>query len=584
MPFDAQECPAPLLINTESDSPSEDGGSATSQTPTPPSVPLEIPPTDSFRPDADRSSPRESPPPETQPPPDHREVMGTSELLSSPSATQTVLQVTPQDTPVVEPVAEVEQEPEHQLTPPPPAREASPVPQKVKTSFKDFLMRKKKGQAESPIIPTSTIPLLEPATTVPDVHAGGPDAIANPSESANEPVAAPLERASGPPPTEPGDVYMGTSHTPAPGPEPVKGDSGVTQPPQTKSDDPSESWLLDSQFLRPGIIVCLRDGSVQEWDRGDFVGVPGVAESLVNLPGRPPTASFRPTTGPRRAVVIPVTAIIPARPRWEGDIVTILSGQHEGKVGKVVKLTEDVVSVDLNGPETAVVDLELRWVCLFSRESQTFPFSPPPPPPRALPEKGNSMSPPPAPQSEDGEIPDPPPRSQSQQPCSPPSPPITTILRAAPLNAPTQPRSFQSPWKNNTLPVIPSRPNSLSHLLNANPNGSVNSNLSNLSTTFANSPNRPGPPSGPKALRGLNPRTPFDVSRYKPGMGSGLSGNGMSGPAGVNGNGMGAGLKRDLNPNNGHPAIPKGPSADRERERERGNGNWSTKNWGSGWR
>jgi len=63
-------------------------------------------------------------------------------------------------------------------------------------------------------------------------------------------------------------------------------------------------------------------------------------------------------------------------------------------------------------------------------------------------------------------------------------------------------------------------------------------------------------------------------------MGSGLNGNGITGLPGVNGNG----LKRELNPNNGHPAIPKGPSADRDRDRERTNGNWSTKNWGGGWR
>jgi len=578
----AQECPPPPLMNTESAHPSADDGFATPQTHTPQNVPLEIPPTNDFQPNADPSPLHELPP---QQPSDHREAMGTSELLSSPSITQSVPQVTPHGTPVVEPVAEVKQEPEHQLTPPPPLREASPVPQKVKTSFKDFLMRKKKGQAESPTIPTSTIPLLEPTPTVPTIHAGGPDPAVNPSEVANEPVAAPLERPSGPPPTEPPDVDMDTSSSPAPEPEPVKVESEVAQPPQIKSDDPPDSWLLDSQFLRPGVVVCLREGSVQEWDRGDFVGVPGVADSLVNLPGRPPTVSFKPTIGRRRTVVIPVTAIIPARPRCEGEIITIISGQHEGKVGKVVRLTEDTVSVDLDGPETAVVDVELPWVCLFSREGRTFPPSPPPPPPPALSEKGNSMSPPPAPQSEDGEIlQDPPPRSQSQQPCNPSPPPMTTPLRAAPLNAPTQPRSFQSAWKNNTLPTIPSRPNSLSHLLNANPNGSVNNNLSNLSTTFANSPNRPGPPSGPKALRGLNPRTPFDVSRYKTGMGSGLSGNGMSGPTGVNGNGIGVGIKRDLNPNNGHPAIPKGPSADRERERERGNSNWSTKNWGSGWR
>ena len=578
-----QECPAPLTIHVESAHPPADAGSPTLQTRTPP-IPLEIPLIDDFRPNAD-PSPLYEPPP--QQPSDYREPMGTSELLSSPPITQCVL--TPQGTPVVEPVAELEQEPERQLTPPPPLREASPVPQKVKTSFKDFLMRKKKEQVESPIIPTLTIPPLEPTPTVPVVPVPGSDASRNPSEAAKKPVAVPLERPSGPPPTETPDVDIDSSSSPAPEPEPVKVEPEVTQPPQIWSGGPPKSWLLDAQFLWPGVVVCLREGSVQELEQGDFVGVHGVIDSLVNLPGRPPTASFKSIVGRRRGVVIPVTAIVPARPKWEGESIIILSGQHEGKVGKVVRLAEDMVSIDLDGPETAVVDVGLPWVCLFSslpsREFPTAPPSPPPPLPHALSEKGDSTSPPPAPQSEDGEIPqDPVPRSQSQQPGNRSSSPVTTPLRAAPLNAPTQPRSFQSAWKNNTLPTIPSRPNSLSHLINANPNGGVSSSLTNLSTTFANSPNRPGPPSGPKALRGLNPRTPFDVSRYKTGMGSGLSGNGMSGTTGVNGNGMGVGLKRELNPNNGHPAIPKGPSADRERERERGNGNWSTKNWGSGWR
>lgn len=195
------------------------------------------------------------------------------------------------------------------------------------------------------------------------------------------------------------------------------------------------------------------------------------------------------------------------------------------------------------------------------------------------------MSPPPIPQSEDGEIlPDPLPRSKSQLPGNSPLPQTSTPLRTIPINPPTQPRSFQNSWKNNT-PTIPSRPNSLSHLMNANPNGSVNNNPGNLSNAFANTPNRPSPPSGPKALRGLNQRPSFEASRFKSGvLGSGLNGNGVSGLSGMNGNGMGVGPKRESNPNNGHPAIPKGPLADRERERERTNGNWSTKNWGGGWR
>lgn len=194
------------------------------------------------------------------------------------------------------------------------------------------------------------------------------------------------------------------------------------------------------------------------------------------------------------------------------------------------------------------------------------------------------MSPSPAPQSEDGEIlQDPAPSNQSQQPSNSNFSQGTPPLRAAPINAPTQPRSFQSAWKNNSS-SIPSRSNSLSHLMNANPNGGVN-NPSNTSNAFTNPPNRPSPPSGPKALRGLNPRTPFDGSRFKAGvLSSGLNGNGASGLSVMNGNGMGIGLKRELNPNNGHPGIPKGPSADRERERERTNGSWSTKNWGGGWR
>ena len=331
-------------------------------------------------------------------------------------------------------------------------------------------MRKKKEQVESPVIPLSTIP-LEPTPDFLDVPAGGSDEVANPSEgvkeTAEEQGGAPFEQSSRAPVTESSDVIMDRSSSPVHEPEPIKVKPEIPQPPQIKSDGPPESWLFDSQLLRP-------------------------------REGRAPTPS------------------------------------------------------------------------------------PLPAPPRVPPEKGNSMSPSPAPQSEDGEIPqDPLPRSQPPQLGNSSFPQVITPLRAAP---PTQPRSYA--WKNNTSPTIPSRSNSLSHLINANPNGSVNGNLNNLSTTFANSPNRPGPPSGPKALRGLNPRVPFDGSRYKPGgTGSGLNGNVMNGLPGMNGNGgMGVGLRRESNPNNGHPAIPKGPSADRERERERANGNWSTKNWGNGWR
>jgi len=373
---------------------------------------------------------------------------------------------------------------------------------------------------------------------------------------------------------------MDTSSSPVPEFEPVQVESETAQPLQIKPDGPSEAWLLDSQLLKPGIVVDLRQDSAQDWVHGEFMGVHGVIESVVNLPGRPPTVLFKPMGGKAHAIVIPVTTMIPVRPSEEGEAVIILSGQHKGKVGEVVRLAKDVVSVGLDGPETVVVDVEPPWLCLFFREGRAPLISSLPATPRASSEKGNSsMSPSPAPQSEDGEIPqDPPPRGQLQQSGNT-SPRVTTPLRAAPLNAPTQPRSFQSAWKSITSPTIPSRPNSLSHIINANPNGSVNGNLNNLSNTFTNPPNRPGPPSGPKALRGLGPRVPFDGSRYKPGgLGSGLNGNGM------NGNGIGVGLKRELNPNNGHPAIPKGPSADRERERERANGSWSAKNRGGGWR
>ena len=579
MPIPIQELPAPSPMTMESAHQSVDGNSPTSQTHTPPDIPLETPPVDDFRPNGDSSPP----PQQTS---DHHEPMDTPEPPSSPATTQSVLQVTPRDTPVAEPVAKVEPELERQPTPPPPVREASPVPQKVKTSFKDFLMRKKKEQVESPVIPSSTIPLPEPASTTPIDPARGSDAIANLSEeaeeAANKPVATPQEP-SEPLITEPLDVDMDTGSSSTPEPEPPKDNSEVGQPPQIKPDGPSESWLLDPQLLRPGVVVDLRQDPTQDWVHGEFMGVHGVIESVVNLPGRPPTALFKPIGGKAHAIVIPVTTMIPVRPSEEGEVVIILSGQHKGEVGKVIRLVKDIVSVDLDGPETVVVDIEPPWLCSFFREGRAPLPTPLPPPLHASSEKGSSMSPSPVPQSEDGEIPqDSLPRSQSQQPGGS-FPQVTAPLRAAPLNAPTQPRSFQNARKNNTSPTTPSRPNSLSHLINANPNGSVS--LNNLSNTFANSLTRPGPPSGPKALRGLNPRTPFDGSRYKPGgMGSGLNGSGISGLPGVSGNGMGAGLKRELNPNNGHPAIPKGPSADRERERERANGNWSTKNWGGGWR
>jgi hypothetical protein len=516
--------------------------------------------------------------------------MSTPELLPPPPTVQNAFQTIPQDIPTLEPVvkAELELELERQPTPPPPVREAPPAPQKAKTSFKDFLMRKKKEQVESPVIPSSTIPLQEPTPTTPVVLARGSDVIVDPSDEAigvtKKQVAAPLERPSGPPATESSDVDMDTSSPPAPEPEPVDPRPEIVQPLQVKADGPPESWLLDSQLLRPGVVVGLQQDSARDWVHGELIGVHGVIESVVNLPGRPPTALFKPLGGKAQAIAIPVTAMTPIRPSEEGEVVIILSGQHKGKVGKIVRLVKDIVSVDIDDPETTVVDVETPWLCLFFREGRA-PLPGPSPPPSVSSEKGNSMSPSPAPQSEDGEIPqDSPPRSQSQQPGNPPLPQVPAPLRAVPLNAPTQPRSFQNAWKNSTSPTIPSR-HSLSHLMNVNPNGGVNGNPNNLSSTFANSSNRPGPPSGPKALRGLSPRTPFDVSRFKPGgMGMGLNGNGMSGLPGINGNGMGIGSKRDLNPNNGHPAIPTGPSADRERDRERTNGSWSTKNWGTGWR
>jgi len=581
IPIAMQEPPTPSPMNAESAQLSADSNSLTCA---PLSIPPEeTPPVNDFHPNTDSSPPREPPP---QQPPDHREQMSTPELLSSPSTTQSALQVAPQDTPAAEPLAEVEQEPERQPTSPPPVREASPAPQKVKTSFKDFLMRKKKEQVESPVIPSSTIPTSEPAPTVPAVLIRGSEWIAKPSEDATEIArkrGPPIEQPPGPPVTEPPDAEMDTNSSYAPEFEPVKVEPETVQPPQIKPDGPSEAWLLDSQLLKPGIVVDLRQDSAQEWVHGEFMGAHGVIESVVNLPGRPPTALFKPMGRKAHAIVIPVTTMIPVRPSEEGEVVVILSGQHKGKIGDVVRLAKDVVSVGLDGPETVVVDVEPPWLCSFFREGRAPLPGSLPATPRVSSEKGNSsMSPSPAPQSEDGEIPqDPLPRSQLQQPGNSSSQ-VTTPLRAAPLNAPTQPRSFQSAWKSITSPTIPSRSTSLSHITNANPNGSVNGNLNNLSNTFANSPNRPGPPSGPKALRGLGSRVPFDGSRYKPGgLGSGLNGNGLPG---MNGNGMGVGLKRELNPNNGHPAIPKGPSADRERERERTNGSWSAKNWGGGWR
>jgi hypothetical protein len=553
-------------------------------TPAPPIAPSEeASPVNGPQPDVDPLPP--SPPPPSQQPPDHPESMSTPELPPSPPTTESALQVTPQDTTAAEPPSEAGQEPNRQPTPPPLAREVSPTPQKVKTSFKAFLMRKKKEKVESPVIPSSTTLMSGPTPTVPSVPGRGSDPVVDLSEETRDPV----ERQSSPSPDEPSgpstaelsDVDMDTS-SPAPEPEPAKVKLEITQPPQPKPDCPSESWL-DSQILRPGVVVDLLQDSAQDWVHGEFIGVHGVVESVVRVPDRPPAAWFKPIDGGAHAIVIPVTMMIPVRPSEEGEVVIVLSGQHKGKVGMVVRLEKDTASVDLDGPETVVADVEPPWLCLFLREDRTPLPNPTPPPPPVSSEKGDSMSPPPAPQSEDGEIlQDSPPRSQSQPPGNSSFPQGTTPLRAAPINPPTQPRSFQNAWKNNTS-TIPPRTNP--YLINANPNGSISNNSNNLSNTFANSPIRPSPPSGPKALRGLNSRSPFEGSRFKSGvMGSGLNGNGLSGLTGINGNGMGAGLKRELNPNNGHPAIPKGPSADRERERERANGSWSTKNWGSGWR
>lgn len=563
----------PSPMETESPHPTADGNTFTCTSPTLPTE--EIPPVIDLRPSADPPPPHEPP---AQQPSDHFQPTGTPELPSSPSPAQTVLQVAPQDTPAAEPPTEVEQEPERQPTPPPSVREVSPAPQKVKTSFKDFLMRKKKEQVESPVITSSTIPALEPT---PADRACGSDGITDPLEEATEAVKEQggtlLEQPSRPLATRSSDVDMDTSGSPAHEPGPIEVKSENSQPPRIQLDGPSESWLLDSQLLQPGLVVDLRQESTRDWASGEPAGVRGVIESIVNIPGRPPTALCKPIGGKTHPIVAPVMTMAPVRPSEEGEVVVILSDQHKGKVGKVTRLAKDMVSVDLDGPETFLVDVETRWLCLFFREGRAPPPSPLPAPPRVPPEKCKSMSPSPAPQSEDGEIPqDLIPRNQPQQAGASSLSQTTTPLRAAPLNAPTQPRSFQNAWKNNTAPTIPSRPNSLSHLINANPNGSANNNLNNLSNTFANSSNRPGPPSGPKALRGLSQRLPFDGSRYKPGgMGSGLNGSG---------NGMGVGLRKESNPNNGHPAIPRGPSADRERDRERSNGGWSTKNWGNSWR
>lgn len=569
LPVIMQEPRTPSPVETESLHLTADNNPLTCTSPTMPTE--ESPPDISFRPSTDPLPPHEPP---AQHPSDNLRPMDTPEPLSSSPTAQSVPQVAPQDTPAAESSAEVEQEPERQPTPPPSVREASPTPQKVKTSFKDFLMRKKKEQVESPVIPLSTIPALEPTSTD---CACGSDGITNPTEEAAETVKKPgdssLEHPPRSPVTQPSDVDMDTSGSPAHEPGPVEVKSEILQPPRLQPDGPPESWLLDPQLLQPGLVVDLRQESTQDWANGESTGVRGVIESIVNIPGRSPTALCKPISGKAHSIVAPVLTMAPVRPSEEGEVVIILSDQHKGKVGKVIKLAKDAVSVDLDGPETFVIDVEPPWLCLFFREGRAPPPSPLLAPPRVPPEKGHSLSPSPAPQSEDGEIPqDLIPRNQPQQPGVSSSSQTTTPLRAAPLNAPTQPRSFQNAWKNNASPTIPSRPNSLSHLINANPNGSVNNNLNSLSNTFVNSQNRPGPPSGPKALRGLSQRVPFDGSRYKPGgMGSGLNGSGI-------------GLRKESNPNNGHPAIPRGPSADRERERERTSGGWSTKNWGSGWR
>ena len=575
-PIIIEEFPASIPMNAESANLSADVNLPTPVHPSTP--PAEISLVDDPQHNPDSSPPRELLP---QPPSDHYEPTSTRELNSSPSITQSPLQVISQDTYAAEPLIEVKQEPERQQTPSSPVHETSPAPQKVKTSFKDFLMRKKKEQVESPVISSPCIPTSAPTPG----HASDP--VINLSDEAGgvtkkvveKQRAVSPEQLSGPPISEPPDGSMVDS-SPVPEPEPVGLKPEIAQPPQLKLDRPSESWLLDPQILRPGVVVDLRQDPAQGWVNGEFVGVREVIESVVNLPGRPISAVFKSVDGKaRRGIMRPVTTMVPVRPSEEGESVIILSGKHKGKVGRVINLGEVMVSVDLDGPETAVVNFEPPWLCLFFREDRGPLPNPTPPPPRVPPEKGDSMSPPPAPQSEDGEIlQDPLPRNQSQQHGNTHYSQVTTPLRPASINPPTQPRSFQNTWKNNTS-SIPSRS---SQLVNVNPNGSVN-NSSNLSNTFVNPPNRPSPPSGPKALRGLNPRSPYDSSRFKSGVvGSGLNGNGASGPPMMNGNGLGTGLKKELNPNNGHPGIPKGPSADRERERDRANGNWPAKNWGGG--
>ena len=552
-----QELPASLPMNS---APSNLPAHSDPPTLNPTILPsTDVPPVDDIRPNVDSLPPLEPP---LHPPPDHHEPIGSPELNSSPSTAQTMFQITPQDIPTAEPPTEAKQEPERQSTPPPPPREASPVPQKVKTSFKDFLMRKKKEQVESPVIPSLTISTPGPAPALPLVPPRGSDPVENPFGETKESAKEAMEQqdvvfpgqSSGPLAAGPSGADTDTS-SPAPEPEPVEDKPEVTPPPQHNPGTPPESWLLDPRILRPGVVVDLQR-EAQDSVPGEFMGARGVIEPVVDSPERHSTALFKPIDGKAHAVVVPMTTMIPVRPSEEGEVAIVLSGKHKGKVGKVIGLGKDMVSVDLDGPETTVVDLEPPWLCLFSRDRMPL-SNPSPSPPRVPPEKGSSISPSPAPQSEDGEIvQEPPPRVQPQQPGNSPFPQVTAPLRAAPINAPTQPRSFQNTWKNNT-------------------------STNTLGNAFANSLNRPSPPSGPKALRGLNPRTPFEGSRFKSGvMGSGLNGNGISGLPGINGNG----LKRESNPNNGHPAIPKGPSADRERERERTNGNWSTKNWGGGWR
>ena len=575
-----QELAAPLLVNTDSTYQSTTG---TSPMQTPQITPSEdILLTSDLRPDA-YSSPREPPPQQSS---DNHELVNASELPPSPPTTESTLQATSEDTGAAEPPAEAEQEPERQPTPPHPVREPSPTPQKVKTSFKDFLMRKKKEQVESPVDSSPTVSMPTPIPTVPLVAAPGSDSIADPSEEENGPVnqqstVSPVQP-SLPPVTELLDM-VNHALPPVREPEPITLETA--QPPNSDPDPPPGYWILDAKVFRPGVVVNLVE-SIWDQIRGGPIVLRGVVDSIGKLPhrGYPGFVDLRLSDGTLDTYPLYGGRTTPVKPSEEGEVVIILSGQHKGKVGKVVRLGKWIVSIDLDGPESKVVDVNPAYLCLFFREGRAPLPNPTPPAPPPLPEKETSPSPPPAPQSEDGEIPqDLSPKVQPQQPGSTSPLQSTTPLRASSLNPPTHPRSFQTTWKNNSS-TIPSRSNSLSHLLNANPNGGAN-NPSNLSSTFTSPLNRPAPPSGPKALRGLNSRSPFEGSRFKSGgLGSGLNGNGTSGLPGVNGNGMGVGPKRDSNPNNGHPAIPKGPLADRERERDRTNGNWSTKNWGSGWR